>query len=43
MAVLIPMTSPLMLSSGPPEFPKLMAASVWMKFSKELVASLMKI
>jgi len=26
--VLIPMTSPLMFISGPPELPKLMAASV---------------
>jgi hypothetical protein len=31
MAVLTPMTSPFMLSSGPPELPGLMAASVWMK------------
>ena len=30
MAVLMPMTSPLTLISGPPELPKLMAASVWM-------------
>ena len=29
-AVLMPTTSPLMLSSGPPELPKLIAASVWM-------------
>ena len=29
-AVLMPMTSPRMLSSGPPELPRLMAASVWM-------------
>jgi hypothetical protein len=34
MAVLIPTTSPFMLKSGPPEFPGLMAASVWMKSSK---------
>ena len=36
-AVLIPITSPLTLISGPPELPKLIAASVWMKFSKERV------
>ncbi len=29
--VLMPMTSPLMLASGPPLLPGLMAASVWMK------------
>src|SRR6266852_4555354 len=29
--VLIPMTSPRKLSSGPPEFPGLIAASVWIK------------
>ena len=29
-AVLMPMTSPSMLNSGPPELPRLMAASVWM-------------
>ena len=29
-AVLMPMTSPYMLNSGPPELPRLMAASVWM-------------
>ena len=29
-AVLMPMTSPLRLNSGPPELPRLMAASVWM-------------
>src|SRR6058998_2236309 len=33
MAVLIPMTSPRRFTSGPPEFPGLMDASVWMKFS----------
>src|SRR5882724_1932084 len=32
-AVLMPMTSPCMLTSGPPELPGLMAASVWMKSS----------
>ena len=32
-AVLIPITSPWALSRGPPEFPGLMDASVWMKFS----------
>ncbi len=30
MAVVIPTTSPRRLNSGPPEFPGLMAASVWM-------------
>ena len=29
----MPMTSPCELSSGPPELPGLMAASVWMAFS----------
>ena len=33
MAVLMPMTSPFMLNRGPPELPRLMAASVWMKSS----------
>ena len=28
-AVLMPITSPSMLNSGPPELPLLMAASVW--------------
>ncbi|MNF08939.1 hypothetical protein D3C80_2094840 [compost metagenome] len=32
-AVLMPITSPFMLNSGPPELPRLMAASVWMKLS----------
>ena len=32
-AVLIPTTSPARLSSGPPELPGLIAASVWMKSS----------
>ena len=32
-AVLMPTTSPWRLSSGPPELPGLMAASVWMKLS----------
>ena len=32
-AVLMPMTSPSMLNSGPPELPRLIAASVWMKSS----------
>ena len=31
MAVLMPITSPAKLTSGPPELPRLMAASVWMK------------
>ncbi len=30
MAVLMPITSPFMSNSGPPELPLLMAASVWM-------------
>ncbi len=42
-AVLMPITSPCRLTSGPPELPKLIAASVWMKFSNELVSSLMLI
>ena len=33
MAVLMPTTSPCMLNSGPPELPRLIAASVWMKSS----------
>ncbi len=37
-AVLIPTTSPFTFTSGPPEFPKLIAASVWMRFSNALVA-----
>ena len=32
-AVLIPITRPSRLSSGPPELPGLIDASVWMKFS----------
>jgi hypothetical protein len=32
-AVLMPITSPARFSSGPPELPGLMAASVWMKSS----------
>jgi hypothetical protein len=31
MAVLIPITSPFMFTSGPPELPGLIAASVWRK------------
>jgi len=31
MAVLIPTSSPAMFTSAPPEFPGLIAASVWMK------------
>ncbi len=31
MLLLMPMTSPFMLTSGPPLLPRLMAASVWMK------------
>ena len=33
MAVFIPTTSPRMFTSGPPELPRLMTASVWMKSS----------
>jgi len=33
MAVLMPITRPSMLRSGPPEFPGLIEASVWMKAS----------
>ena len=32
-AVLMPITWPSMLNSGPPELPRLIAASVWMKSS----------
>ena len=32
-AVFTPMTSPARLNSGPPELPRLIAASVWMKSS----------
>ena len=35
-AVLIPMRLPAASTSAPPELPGLMAASVWMKFSKVL-------
>ncbi|MBP1621654.1 MAG: hypothetical protein H6Q02_2421 [Acidobacteria bacterium] len=31
----MPTASPRRLTSGPPELPKLIAASVWMKFSNE--------
>jgi len=37
MAVLMPMISPRVLISGPPLLPKLIAASVWMKLSREMV------
>ena len=33
MAVFTPITRPCMSKSGPPELPRLMAASVWMKSS----------
>ncbi len=33
MAVVMPMTSPSMLNMGPPELPRLIDASVWMKSS----------
>ncbi len=32
-AVFMPITSPSRFTNGPPEFPGLMAASVWMKSS----------
>ena len=35
-AVAIPITSPARLTSGPPELPRLIAASVWMKFSNDV-------
>ena len=35
-AVEIPITSPWTLTSGPPELPRLIAASVWMKLSKDV-------
>ena len=35
MELLTPMTSPARLSSGPPELPGLMAASVWMTWGSE--------
>ena len=38
-AVFIPTTSPRRFTSGPPELPRLIAASVWMKFSNDRVAS----
>ena len=37
MAVLMPIRSPLASTSAPPELPGLIAASVWMKFSKVLM------
>ena len=39
MAVLIPMRLPFTSTNAPPELPGLMAASVWMKFSKVLMPS----
>src|SRR5262245_28563143 len=33
-SVLIPITSPAILNNEPPELPRLIAASVWMKLSK---------
>ncbi len=38
-AVLMPINSPSVLISAPPELPKLMAASVWMKSSKSVTPS----
>ena len=40
MAVLMPSRLPLTSTSAPPELPGLMAASVWMKFSKVLMPEL---
>jgi len=37
--VLMPISWPLTSTSAPPELPGLMAASVWMKFSKVLMPS----
>ena len=37
MAVLMPIKWPWMSTNAPPELPGLMAASVWMKFSKVLM------
>jgi hypothetical protein len=39
MAVLMPTSAPLVSTSAPPELPKLMAASVWMKSSKVAMPS----
>ena len=39
MALLIPMISPSELRRGPPEFPGLMAASVWMMSSIKVPVS----
>ena len=39
MAVLIPTSCPAVLIKAPPELPGLIAASVWMKFSKVLIPS----
>ena len=39
MAVLMPSRLPVVSTSAPPELPGLMAASVWMKFSKVLMPS----
>ncbi|MNT30923.1 hypothetical protein D3C72_1667400 [compost metagenome] len=39
MAVLMPTRLPFTSTSAPPELPGLMAASVWMKFSKVLMPS----
>ena len=40
MAVLMPTTSPWALTSGPPELPGLMAASVWMRWSSSMSPAL---
>ena len=37
MAVLMPISRPAVSTSAPPELPGLIAASVWMKFSKVLM------
>ena len=39
MAVLMPMTLPPASSSGPPELPGLIAASVWMRFDSDSLLS----
>ncbi len=41
-AVLIPTSSPAALISAPPELPSLIAASVWMKFSKVATPSCLR-
>ena len=45
LALVMPITSPYILNSAPPELPELMAASVWIRFivtSEERVTSLFR-